>query len=88
MQRPDPINHLETGLAAVYFDLLVASLATVEGFPCSFDLAGLAERCTAGVRWRGELSLAGHLGCSADKCLLPEPDLLKTNFAESLRLNV
>ena len=88
MQRLGSISHLETDLAAVYFDLLVASLVTVERFPCSFDLAGLVERCTVGVGWGVEPSLVGHLDCSVDKCLLPDPDLLKMNSAESPHLSV
>ena len=73
---------------AVCFDLLAASLVTVEDFPYSLDLAGPVERCTAEVRWRAGLGLAGHLDCSADKSLLPDLDLLTTNFAGSSRLNV
>ena len=82
MQRLGLINHLETGLAVVCFGLLVASLVTAERFPCSFDLAGLVEHCIVGVRSRVDLSLAGQLGCSVDNCLRPDPDRLKTNFAE------
>ena len=70
----------------VYSDLL-ASLAKIEGFPYSFDLAGPAERCTVGVRWRAGLSLAGHLDCSVGSCPLPDPDLLTTSFAGSPRLS-
>ena len=61
---------------------------TIERFPYSFDLVGLVERCTVGVRWRIELSLAGYLDCSVDKYFPPDPDLLTTNFAELPRLNV
>ena len=61
---------------------------TAERFLCSFDLAGLVERCTVGVRSRVDLSLAGHLDCSVDNCLRPDPDRLKTNFAEWSRLSV
>ena len=88
MRRLGSINHLETDLAAVYFDLPVASLVTIERFPYSSDLAGLVERCTVGVGSGVESSLVGHLGCSVDKCLLPDPDLLTMNFAESSRLSV
>ena len=88
MQRLGPIDHPETYLEAVYFDLLAASLARVERFPYSFDLVGLAERCTVEVRWGAELDLAGHLDYSVDSCPLPDPDLLTTNFAESPRLSV
>lgn len=88
MQRLGLIDHLEIYSEAVYFGLLVASLARVERFPYSFDLAGLAERYTVGVRWRAELRLAGHLDCSVDSCPLPDPDLLTTNFAGSPRLSV
>lgn len=88
MQRPGLIDHLETYLEAVYFDLLVAPLARAERFPYSFDLAGLAERCTVGVRWWTELGLVGHLDCSVDSCPLPDPDLLTTNFAGWPRLSV
>lgn len=88
MRRLVLIDHLETCLEAVYFGLLVASLARAERFPYSFGLAGLAERCTVGVRWRAEFGLAGHLDYSAGNCPLPFPDLLMTNFAESPRLSV
>ena len=82
MQRLGPIDHLETYLEAVYFDLLVAPLARVERFPYSFDLEGLAERCTVAVRWRAESDLVDYSG---DSC---PPDLLTTNFAELPRLSV
>lgn len=88
MRRPALIDHLETCLAAVYYGLLVASLARAERYPYNFDLAGLAERCTVGVRWRAEFGPAGHLDCSAGNWPLPWPDLLMTNFAESPRLSV
>ena len=88
MTRPGLTNHLETCSVAVYSDLLVASLVKFEGFPCSFDLAGPVERCTVGVRWKAGLGLAGRLDCSVDMSLLPDLDLLTTNFAESPRLNV
>ena len=88
MKRLSLIDHLETYSEAVYFGLLVASLASFERFPCSSDLAGLAERCTVGARWRAELGLAGRLGCGTDSCLLPEPDLLTRNFVGSSRLSV
>ena len=88
MPRPGLTNHLETCSVAAYSDLLVASLVTVEGFPCSLDLAGPVERCTVGVRWKVGLALAEHLGCSVDMSPLPDLDLLTTNFAESPRLNV
>lgn len=88
MQHLGPIDHLETYLEAVYFDLPVASLARVGRFPYNFDLAVLAEHCTVGVRWRAQLGLAGHLDCSADNCPLPDLDLLTMSFAESPRLSV
>lgn len=71
----------------VYFDRLVASLR-VERFPCSFGLAGLAERCTVAGRWKADLGLAGHLDYSVDSCPLLDPDLLTMNFAESPRWSV
>ena len=71
-------------MEAVYFDLLVASLARTERFPYSFDLAELAERCTVGVRWRAKLSL--HLDCSVDS--YPDSDPLTTNSVGSPRLSV
>ena len=88
MQRPSLINHLETYLAAVYSDLLVVSLVTVEHSPDKFDLVGLIERYIVGVRWTAEFDLAGHLDCNVDKCPLPGPDLLTRNFAESPHLSV
>lgn len=88
MPRPGLIDHLETYLEGGYFDLLVAPLAKVERFPYSFDLAGPAERCIVGARWRVELSLAGQLDCSVGSFPLRDPDLRKTNFVESPRLSV
>lgn len=88
MQRPGQINHLETYLAVVYFDLPAASWATIEYFLYSFDLAGLIERYNGEVRWRTSLSLADHLDCSVDKCRLHDPDLLMRNFVESPRSSV
>ncbi len=87
MQRLSLIDRLEIYLAAAYFDLLVASLARVERFPCSFGFAELVERYTVAVRWRAESGLAGHLDCSVDNCPPPGPDPLTTNFAESPRLS-
>ena len=88
MKRLSLTDHLETYSEAVYFGLLVASLARFECFPCSSDLAELAERCTVGGRWRAKFGLAGRLDCGADSCLLPESDLLTKNFAGSSRLSV
>lgn len=82
------IDHLETYLEVVYFDPLVASLARFERFLYSFDLAGLAERCTVGVRWRAELGLAGHLERKVGSCPLLDLDLLTMNSVGSPRLSV
>lgn len=85
MRRLGLIDRLEICLEAVYFVLLVASWARVEGSPCNFDLAAPAERYTVGVRWRAESSPVGCFGCSVDSRPLPDPDLRTTNFAESPR---
>lgn len=88
MRRLCLIDHLETYLEAVYFDLLVASLARFESYLYSFGLAELAERCTVEVRWRAMLGLVEDLECKVDSCPLHDLDLLTTNFVGSPRLSV